>query len=144
MAELIIMTGGYLAPRPLGDINQLLRFLCIERERLLNVDVAPTLQAFARDFEMALRRSCYVNYVWARLGDQIVEVGIGCLDREAFAQLFCHEFFAIARSDHFTTRNTLNLSCMRIRDLPASDYRYFKHAVTSSDSSRRTSSDLPS
>ena len=67
MAKLIIMTGGYLKPSPLGDIDQFLRFLGIEGERLFNVDVAPSPQAFARDLEMALRRSCDVNYVWACL-----------------------------------------------------------------------------
>ena len=64
MAELIVVSRCDLYPLLVGEVDQCLRFLRIERKRLLDVNVGSRLDAELCKFKVALRRRRDVNHVW--------------------------------------------------------------------------------
>jgi hypothetical protein len=91
----------------------------------------------ARYSEVALRRSCDVNYIRTRLAYKIIQIRERGRDRKSFAYLLRHQFFPVTGTDHLTARNSLDLRRVGVGDFSASDDCYFKHVATSSDSFRK-------
>src|ERR1043166_1835802 len=136
VTELIVVASGdfqLFAFRIFDEIDCLHR---VERKWLLNIDVTAVVEAEFCKTVMALRRGRDMDYIRPRFGQHGFDIAKGAIDLKAFAELPGHQFFAVADGNDLAPGYALNLRCVRIGDLAATDYGNPKHVPISFYNSR--------
>ena len=121
------MAGGEFEPSLIGERDQFAGFPFVDREWLLDVNVAPGLQTKLGRLKVNLRRSGDVDHVGLGTFEQFRQLHEGLLDRKAIAQLLRHQRLTVADSDDLGTLDPLDLSGVGISNLAASDDADLKH-----------------
>src|SRR2546427_1122263 len=91
MAELFIMACRELQSLFIGECDKPLGLALVERDWLLNVDVATLFQAGPSKSEMVLRRRCDVNDVGGGITEKFAQVAEIEFDWEPVVELPVHQ-----------------------------------------------------
>jgi hypothetical protein len=128
MAELQVMSHGYLPANAFCELKQLFRFAKIDRKGLLNVNMRSMFQAQLAKFKVSLGRRGYVNNVRAALLQQLIRFRKCLLDPEPLRQLLGHERFPIAGANNHTPGHPLQFRKVCVCNLAAANDPNLKHA----------------
>jgi hypothetical protein len=79
------------------------------------------------NFKMVSWRRSNVDHGRPNFVQKQAQIGEMPPHAEALAQLFSHQFLAIANTRNFASLYSLDLRRVRVSDLPTSDYGNFKH-----------------
>src|SRR5215469_5048285 len=125
--KLVVMTGSYLQT-PVGRKgNQRAGVNLGERERLFHIDVASSFQAELCNLQVVGRRGGDVDDIRLGFAQQFPQVAEALLDVKPLEQLTRHERLAVADRRNLATLDPLDLRCMVVCNLAASDNRDLKH-----------------
>src|SRR5260370_496068 len=127
MGELVVMPGSDLEPALAGQPNKTLRFVRVEGEGLLYIDMATRLEANPRQIKVAGWRRSDVNNIRLAFTQQCVNVAEVPFDRQLLAEILRHERFPVTDSDDLASLDPPDLRCMRVGNLAASDDGNLKH-----------------
>src|SRR6188768_1526942 len=119
--ELVVMPCCNLETKLLCQGHHCPRFCKINGEWLFDIYVTARSQAFARQFEMTLRRSRDVNHVGTRDLEQLLDIVKAALHLVSLRQLVGHPLLAVTNANKAAAGNTSNLSRMLLGDLPTSN-----------------------
>jgi hypothetical protein len=84
-------------------------------------------QTFFGNFEMVTWRRRDMDHIRPNFVKEPAQVAEMPADTKSLAQLFGHQFLAIAGTGDFASGYPLYLRRVRVGDLPATDYGDFKH-----------------
>src|SRR6267378_6938587 len=99
--ELIVVPDGDLQRALVPERQQAAGLLFVDRERLLDIDVASPLEAELRDVEMSIGRRRDVNDIGSSFGEELCQVAKMALDGEPLVELPRHQGFTVADADDF-------------------------------------------
>jgi hypothetical protein len=129
VAELVVVTDGYLQSSGLRILNDPDGIRATDCERLFDDDVAAMFEALQGNFHVTLRRRRNMDNIRAGSFQHAPEITEARICGKPVAELSRHQFLGIACSYEPASGNPLKRQRVSISDLAAADDRSLNHNV---------------